>query len=199
MFTLDYGVWWHKTTRMTGLRKATATPDEWERHLAYHRERRWAKVEKERARMREYHLRPEVKERRRLYDARPAVLAKKRAKAQTSEAKAKAAERFQQRCKEDPDLLVRRAAYGRKLRTGFDEGLVSTLLVRQDNRCGVCGISFDRRTACADHCHTTGKPRGLLCSRCNIIEGMMKGVGLGVVEYAHRLVAYLEKPPASTY
>ena len=31
----------------------------------------------------------------------------------------------------------------------------------------VCALCFDRPTVVVDHCHTTGKVRGLLCRQCN--------------------------------
>jgi hypothetical protein len=37
--------------------------------------------------------------------------------------------------------------------------------------CQICGLK-DRRSLNIDHCHTTGKVRGLLCDNCN------KGLGL---------------------
>lgn len=54
---------------------------------------------------------------------------------------------------------------------------------------GVCAIC---RSACpkalaADHCHTTGKIRGLLCTRCNVGIGMFRDS----VRLLFRAVTYL--------
>lgn len=44
------------------------------------------------------------------------------------------------------------------------------LLVAQGNCCAVCGRDFASygRTPHVDHCHDTGRVRGLLCAGCNI-------------------------------
>lgn len=47
------------------------------------------------------------------------------------------------------------------------------MYICQGGRCAICGkhqSEFDRRL-CVDHCHKTGKNRGLLCINCN------KGIG----------------------
>jgi len=47
-----------------------------------------------------------------------------------------------------------------------------------------------KRTAFdVDHCHTTGKVRGLLCSRCNRLVGLANDSA----DVARRLIEYLEK------
>jgi hypothetical protein len=49
------------------------------------------------------------------------------------------------------------------------------LLVVQKNVCALCkkGESSGKQLS-IDHCHTTGKIRGLLCSRCNLGLGLFK-------------------------
>jgi hypothetical protein len=47
------------------------------------------------------------------------------------------------------------------------------MLVAQENRCGSCGDVFVK-TPFVDHCHTTGKVRGLLCSHCSTGLGNFK-------------------------
>lgn len=41
----------------------------------------------------------------------------------------------------------------------------------QDGVCVICKIA---KATCVDHCHTTGKVRGILCSNCNTALGMFK-------------------------
>jgi hypothetical protein len=57
----------------------------------------------------------------------------------------------------------------RKRKTGFTAELFAARILIQGNRCSVCQKSLE---GCpgggnADHCHTTGKPRGVLCPGCN--------------------------------
>jgi hypothetical protein len=77
------------------------------------------------------------------------------------------------RRKENPDPI--RSA---KLQAAFGIGLdeYNRLLVNQDYKCAICGrheSNITRRLA-VDHCHTTGKVRGLLCGPCNTGLGLFK-------------------------
>lgn len=55
---------------------------------------------------------------------------------------------------------------------GLSEDQVQTMLVDQGNACAIC--SADIATGYhIDHCHTTGKVRSLLCSRCNQAIGLL--------------------------
>lgn len=52
------------------------------------------------------------------------------------------------------------------------------LLVFQNNCCAICGVDQillkdgKKKYLCVDHCHLTGRIRGLLCDKCN------RGIGL---------------------
>jgi len=48
-------------------------------------------------------------------------------------------------------------------------------LQKQNNKCAICGneLKTGKGTA-VDHCHTTGKFRGILCAHCNLALGMVK-------------------------
>lgn len=66
----------------------------------------------------------------------------------------------------------------------------ATLLKEQNDSCGLCGEhkSTNRFNLAVDHCHATGKSRGLLCNKCNRFE-----VGRHTLKTAEMLVAYLKK------
>lgn len=57
----------------------------------------------------------------------------------------------------------------------------------QNYCCAGCLEPFAPATPHVDHCHTTGKVRGLLCNSCNKALGMVKDN----VETLARLAAYL--------
>lgn len=50
------------------------------------------------------------------------------------------------------------------------------LLEKQNNVCAICGQGETRpnKALAVDHCHETGKVRGLLCQRCNTMLGGSK-------------------------
>ena len=64
------------------------------------------------------------------------------------------------------------------------------MLVEQDHSCKICKVNKDKlkRAMCVDHCHTTGKVRGLLCDTCNRSLGLLKDS----VDILNRAVKYLE-------
>jgi hypothetical protein len=73
------------------------------------------------------------------------------------------------------------------------------LLDSQGGLCLCCGgtITFSgerHKSACSsnavvDHCHSTGKVRGILCGNCNIVVGRLKDS----LEHANMVVDYMEK------
>lgn len=91
--------------------------------------------------------------------------------------------------KDDPSYVVKRraqqnAAYHRKTpeekreqfrrnslksKYGITPGQYEEMLVSQGGVCAICGSHpIAEQLLSVDHCHTTGKVRGLLCQSCNI-------------------------------
>lgn len=54
---------------------------------------------------------------------------------------------------------------------GISEDNFNYLLEMQGGKCDICGTSDPIRCFCVDHCHNTGRIRGILCDLCN------KGLG----------------------
>lgn len=51
------------------------------------------------------------------------------------------------------------------------------MVLEQGNLCAACGTpasETQRKKLFVDHCHTTGKIRGLLCQKCNTALGMVE-------------------------
>ena len=48
------------------------------------------------------------------------------------------------------------------------------LLTRQNGGCAICGSPPKTKNLAIDHCHKTGKIRGLLCVSCNVMLGYAK-------------------------
>lgn len=72
-------------------------------------------------------------------------------------------------CSDDCQKLARRARHILR-RYGITEGEFDALLVAQAEGCAVCGSPTSgngKPTLSVDHCHATGRVRGLLCSWCN--------------------------------
>lgn len=44
----------------------------------------------------------------------------------------------------------------------------------QDGRCAICGETGGDKGLVVDHCHVSGRVRGLLCSRCNVGLGTFR-------------------------
>ena len=63
-----------------------------------------------------------------------------------------------------------------------------SLLEKQENKCLICSKDISEKRH-LDHCHRTGKVRGLLCPRCNWGLGKFKDS----IEVLEKAVDYLEK------
>jgi hypothetical protein len=83
----------------------------------------------------------------------------------------------------------RRSAFRYKLKSlyGITEDDYAQMLVDQKMACAICRNPFER-TPDVDHCHVTGRVRGLLCRACN------RGIGWleSSPEISEAASAYLE-------
>ena len=100
-------------------------------------------------------------------------------------------EACQQRRLENPDFYKDteiRSKYGIDLNDYY------MILGLQGGGCAICNSvdpGFKRHYFCVDHCHTTGKVRGLLCHSCNLGIGHFKD-DLSLIISAQ---TYLTSPP----
>lgn len=88
----------------------------------------------------------------------------------------------------------------RKRKYGATSEDVERLRALQGNRCAACSRVLaqgkSQASECLDHCHETGRVRGLLCRMCNTFEGFLRKAKLTPSEYAKRLEHYLAHPPS---
>jgi len=91
-----------------------------------------------------------------------------------------------------PDIKAKRRAK----QSGITAQMFAELMLLQGGHCGCCGRVLTAPQA--DHCHTTKKPRGLLCADCNTIEGKIKKLGCSPVDFGQRLQKYLDSPPVQS-
>ena len=67
------------------------------------------------------------------------------------------------------------SAKQRLVRTGWVAERFAEACATQRNRCAICGREMcTGRDRHADHCHRTGKPRAVLCKRCNTALGSLR-------------------------
>ena len=97
---------------------------------------------------------------------------------------------FQSRRADCPDC---RAERDRCRTHGLEPGEWKQMLHAQGDACAVCSTS-DLHELVVDHDHTTGKVRGLLCSRCNLALGQLKDNP----DFILNAYLYLQNPPYET-
>jgi hypothetical protein len=74
---------------------------------------------------------------------------------------------------------------------GLSESDYDALFIAQNGCCAICRHSIWPKKLSVDHNHATGEVRGLLCSPCNTLVGILeKGVSIDVAR------KYLDEPPA---
>lgn len=84
----------------------------------------------------------------------------------------------------------KRLSYRRKYLYGLSEEEYQDMLFKSGGNCEICGGTCKTGRALAvDHCHTTGKVRGLLCTRCNNAIGNFED-NVSILKAA---ITYLER------
>ena len=80
------------------------------------------------------------------------------------------------KCSYENDKRVYMKNYSRKRNFGISADEFNDMKISQDDKCAICkkDSKYFKRDFSIDHCHTTGKIRGLLCSNCNTGIGMFK-------------------------
>jgi hypothetical protein len=74
-------------------------------------------------------------------------------------------------------------------RYGITKEAFTQMLDNQNHSCAICEIGINEKSSHIDHCHSTGKVRGVLCEKCN------KGLGQfdDNVNYLSNAIKYLNK------
>ena len=71
-----------------------------------------------------------------------------------------------------PDHKKRAKRYALKCDYGMTLEEYEALFLKQDGKCVLCHKGQTKRLLSVDHDHKTGKIRGLVCVRCNVLLGM---------------------------
>lgn len=90
------------------------------------------------------------------------------------------------RQQERPDYAHRAKAK----KYGLTEQCYTLMLDAQGGVCAICKAPPGKRRLAIDHCHTTGKVRGLLCGPCNVSLGAFRDNPRTLLEAAKYLLKY---------
>lgn len=121
-----------------------------------------------------YHLRPENREKKRIYDARH------HKKSNRFENSKRYREKNKEKIKEKKKIYFQKNK--EKVREGWHKNVLrwrfgitfeqyNKMLADQGGVCKICGefkLSKNTRRMAVDHCHTSNKIRGILCDDCNV-------------------------------
>lgn len=75
------------------------------------------------------------------------------------------------------------AASDRKYRYGLTHEQFASMLEKQGGVCVICRGTDKTRSLAVDHCHVTGRVRGLLCGTCNTALGAFERFGSEMAQY----------------
>jgi hypothetical protein len=126
------------------------------------------------------------REKRRIYNASPEAR-RSRARYETSAKCREYRKRWTAQNEKDPrrieaKKLYRESPKGKRCafiaarkaelkQLGATEAEYQRMLRKQNGVCWICHEPPNGRSLCVDHCHVTGKRRGLLCHTCNVAVG----------------------------
>ena len=80
--------------------------------------------------------------------------------------------------------------YSIKQKYGIDQNEYAEILRRQHGLCAICGGNLEELRLVIDHCHESGRVRGLLCHNCNVGIGMLKDD----ISILSKAISYLAMP-----
>lgn len=78
-------------------------------------------------------------------------------------------QRRRERYQNDPEYKLKVNSCNAARRLGISSEQYLQLWKLAKGQCAICGtlVSANKMRLALDHCHTTGKPRGMLCTKCN--------------------------------
>jgi hypothetical protein len=95
----------------------------------------------------------------------------------------------------NPIPLEKQREYNFRYQYGIGMDEYYTLLEQQNYVCLICNTKHgekDKQRLHVDHCHETGKVRGLLCHNCNVVLGLSKEN----IDIFKKMISYLEEHSA---
>ena len=90
------------------------------------------------------------------------------------------------RRKDAPGRKEARDRYHLKYKYGLTPEDYDAKLIEQNGVCAICGKPPNKRRLHIDHCHETGRIRGLLCTGCNTRLGWYEAFTAEVANYLIR-------------
>lgn len=133
---------------------------------------------------------PEIKERQKILRNIP----ENKTKQKIANAKYRAKEEYKQYRRDYKNTQkAKESRRNQLLKKNFGINLETykLMLSEQNNVCAICLKSEEKRSLAVDHCHKTGKIRGLLCSFCNQSIGMMSDNVENIIRAAEYLKKYV--------
>ena len=92
-------------------------------------------------------------------------------RANDPEFKVKQAAYYRERLANNSEHKARKVAWDRKRKYGLEEDEYRAMLEGCEHRCPICRVPFNEAIRnlrpVVDHCHRTGRIRGLICNACN--------------------------------